>query len=57
MSIGSIKFYNIDGFPMDKVAFVPFERLAYIGHNKYLKSIIYCAMDAEGYLYFDNTNP
>lgn len=57
MSVGSIKFYNIDGFPMDKVTFVPFERLAYIGHNKYLKSIIYCAMDAEGYLYFDNTNP
>lgn len=57
MSISSMKIYDINGFPLDKIAFVPFSRLAYIGHNKYLKSIIYCAKGMDGYLYFDNSNP
>lgn len=57
MSISSMKIYSVDGFPLDKIAFVPFSRLAYIGHNKYLKSIIYCAKSMDGYLYFDNSNP
>lgn len=57
MTIGNTKIYNTDGFPLDKVCFIPFERMPYIGHNKYLKSIIYCAMGLDGYLYFDNSNP
>lgn len=57
MSIGKLKIFNIDGFPLDMVAFIPFERFPYIGHNKYLKKIIYCAKGYDGYLYFDNSNP
>ena len=57
MSISSMKIYDINGFPLDKIAFVPFSRLAYIGHNKYLKSIIYCAKGMDDYLYFDSSNP
>lgn len=57
LQTGSIKFYNIEGFPMDMITFVPFQRLAYVGNNKYLKNIIYCAISTDGYLYFDNSNP
>ena len=57
MTIGNLNFYNVEGYPMDMFAFVPFQRLAYIGHNKFLKKIVYCAIDVNGYLYFDGSNP
>lgn len=57
MSVGQMSFYDTDGFHMEKVTFVPFSRLSYVGYNKYLKNIIYCAVGLDGYLYFDNSNP
>ena len=31
--------------------------MRYIGHNRYLKNIIYCSIGPDGYLYFKSSNP
>ena len=33
------------------------ERMPYVGHNKWLRKIIYAAKSADGYLYLSNSNP
>lgn len=39
------------------VTFIPAERIPYVGHNKWLKNIIYCALSKDGYLYLHSSNP
>ena len=56
MKIGNQKVYPTDYF-QGEITLVSRERLRYVGHNKYLKSIIYCAIGPDKYLYFKSQNP
>lgn len=48
-------------YPIDplrsEITYVNLNRLKYVGNNKYLKNIIYCAHSPEGYLLFKSNNP
>lgn len=39
------------------IAYISKERMRYVGYNKYLKNIIYCAMAPDDYLYLNSSNP
>lgn len=39
------------------VTFIPQERMRYVGHNKWLRNIIYAAKSADGHLYLHSNNP
>lgn len=56
MNIGNTKVYPTDYF-QGEITFVSRERLRYVGYNKYLLNIIYCAIAPDGYLYFKSNNP
>ena len=56
MKIGNQKVYPTDYF-QGEITLVSRERLRYVGHNKYLKNIIYCAIGPDKYLYFKSQNP
>lgn len=56
MPIGNPSVYPLDFYQGD-IAFIPRERMKYVGHNKYLKNIIYCSIAPNGYLYFKSANP
>lgn len=56
MNIGNTKVYPTDYF-QGEITFVSRERLRYVGYNKYLLNIIYCAIAPDGYLYFKSSNP
>ena len=38
-------------------AFVSKERFKYVGHNKYLRNIIYCTLGPDNHIYFNSANP
>ena len=56
MKIGNQKVYPTDFF-QGEITLVSRERLRYVGHNKYLKNIIYCALGPDNHLYFKSSNP
>lgn len=39
------------------VTFVTPERMPYVGHNRWLRNIIYCSRSIDGYLYLHSVNP
>lgn len=47
--------------PMDyfssHISYVPFEKMKYIGFNKYLNNIIYCSIGPDDYVYLKSGNP
>ena len=56
MKIGNQKVYPTDYF-QGEITLVSRERLRYVGHNKYLKNIIYCAIGPDKHLHFKSQNP
>lgn len=56
MKIGNSRVFPYDYF-QGEITFISRDRMRYIGHNKYLQNIIYCAKDPDGYLYFKSFNP
>lgn len=56
MKIGNQRVYPGDYF-QGEITLVNRERLRYVGHNKYLKNIIYCALGPDNHLYFKSLNP
>lgn len=54
--IGSPRVYPIDYYQGD-ITLISRDRMRYIGHNRYLKNIIYCSLNPDGYLYFKSSNP
>ena len=56
LPVGNVSVYPMDYF-RGEITFITKERLRYVGHNKFLKNIIYCAANPEGYLYFKSSNP
>lgn len=39
------------------VCYIPFEKMKYTGHNKYLRNIIYAAIGPDKYVYMKSSNP
>lgn len=54
--IGNIRVSSLDYFQGD-FTYVSRDRMKYVGHNKYLKNIIYCSLGPDNYLYFKSSNP
>lgn len=56
LPVGNVSVYPMDYF-RGEITFITKERMRYVGHNKFLKNIIYCSANPEGYLYFKSSNP
>lgn len=56
MKIGNPLVYPIDYYQGD-ITYISRERMRYIGHNKYLKNIIYASLGPDNYLYLKSYNP
>lgn len=50
------RVYPIDYY-QGEITFVHRNRMRYVGHNKYLKNIIYCSIGPDNYLYLKSSNP
>ena len=52
---------NVLVFPVNffntKIVYVTLERFRFVGHNKYMTNIIYCAKGPNDYLYLKSNNP
>ena len=49
--------YPISSMLHTNVCFISEERMPFVGHNKWLKNIIYCSRGKDGYLYAHGMNP
>lgn len=56
LMIGNPRVYPIDFYQGD-IAFISRDRMRYVGHNKWLRNIIYCSIGPDNYLYFKSVNP
>lgn len=56
MNKESIKVNLSDYFNI-MTAFVTKDRFKYVGHNKYLRNIIYCTLGPDNHIYFNGSNP
>ena len=56
MKIGTTAIYPIDYYQGD-ITLISRDRMRYVGHNKYLKNIIYASIGPDNYLYFKSSNP
>ena len=57
LGMGNPSVYPQDDYFQGNITYVPRERMKYVGHNKYLQKIIYCALSPNGHLYFKSSNP
>lgn len=55
MQIGNTKVTSVDYF-QGEFNFVSRDRMRYVGHNKYLKNMIYVTIAPDQYLYFKSSN-
>jgi hypothetical protein len=56
MTIGTTSVYPVDYFVGD-ITLVTRERMKYVGYNRWLQNIIYCAIAPDSYLYLKSSNP
>lgn len=56
MKIGIQRVYPLNYY-LGEIIYVTRERMRYVGHNKYLKNIIYTSLGPDGRLYFKSANP
>lgn len=57
MTIGNSIIYPVDFYQGTYITYVNRERMRYVGHNKWLKNIIYASLGPDEYLYFKSSNP
>lgn len=57
MNIGNVNVTPLDFFQGINIAYISRNRLRYVGDNKWMKNIIYCAIGPDNYLYFKSSNP
>ena len=55
--IGTTNIYPVDYFHSAHITFINRDRMKFIGHNKWLKNIIYVTIDPNQYLYLTSSNP
>jgi hypothetical protein len=56
MQISKPVVYPVDYY-QGEIAYVPRDRMKYVGYNKYLQNIIYTSLGPDNYLYFKSPNP
>lgn len=56
LCIGNPRVHSIDYYA-GEITFISRDRMKYVGHNKWLKNIIYCSISPDNYLYLTSTNP
>lgn len=56
LGIGNSRVFPMDYF-QGEITYISKDRMRYVGHNKYMKNIIYCAKGPDDYLYFKSSNP
>lgn len=56
LPVGTPKASSMD-FLNGEITFVNRERMKYVGHNKYLRNIIYCTLGPDNKLYLKSANP
>lgn len=56
LSEDSVKVNLSDYFNI-MTAYVTKDRFKYVGHNKYLRNIIYCTLGPDNHIYFNGANP
>lgn len=56
LNIGTFDIYSED-FYNTSITLVSRERMKYVGHNKWLKNIIYASIGPDNYLYLKGSNP
>lgn len=54
---GDPMVYPIDFYHGDRITLIPRNRMKFVGHNKWLRTIIYCSLHPNGHLYFTSLNP
>ena len=52
MKLNTPSVYPEDNFYCGDITYVSRDKMKYVGHNKYLKNIVYCSIGPDGYLYF-----
>lgn len=57
LSISEPSVYPVNQMLSSQIAWIPAERMQYVGHNKWLKNIIYAAKDDSNRLYLHSENP
>ena len=57
MSVYSPKVSLVSDLMFTNVTFIAPERMPYVGHNKWLKNIIYASRSTNGHLYLNSANP
>ena len=56
LMLGNPRVFPID-FYQGNITFVSRDRMRFVGHNKWMKDIIYCSIGPDNYLYFKSFNP
>lgn len=56
LMLGNPRVFPID-FYKGNITFVSRDRMRFVGHNKWMKDIIYCSIGPDNYLYFKSSNP
>lgn len=51
------KIYPVDFYQGINIAYIPKERMRFVGTNKYLQNIIYVSLGPNMYLYLNSSNP
>lgn len=57
LDVSELSVYPKSKMLHSMITFIPEERMPYVGHNKWLKHIIYCSKGANGYLYMHGPDP
>lgn len=56
LMLGNPRVFPVD-FYQGNITFVSRDRMRFVGHNKWMKDIIYCSIGPDNYLYFKSSNP
>lgn len=57
LDIGNTNVYTKNFTAGTNITYTTLERFKFVGHNKWLKNIIYCTKGPDDYLYFKSWNP
>lgn len=56
LNVGNTEI-SLNDYYLGEIVLVTSNRLRYVGHNKWLQNVIYCAIGNDDYLYFKSVNP
>ncbi len=57
LSVGVTEVFPTDYYYDSNITFISKARMKYVGHNRWLRNIIYCSKGEDNYLYFKSSNP